>query len=248
MKISILIVVCGLIASTFALVPACVAANYCRGCDTSIPTNCTLCHNWHLGTIGAKALVNNNCVTSLTAIKGCKIYKGDLTTASTAIAGSCIMCSKDHPIVEITASGVVTVTCDKTAPTGCAKIDNCQQMKCETSDAGANYTSSCTVCAKGKGASAANACAATIPANCEVAIWFGGAALCTYPSKGYAMDSTYVTPVAYTTDTACQALVSGSTTQCQVCWDGYYWDTTLCKLSAKLIGAAFLVIVGLFIN
>jgi hypothetical protein len=249
MKISILIVVCCLIASTFAVVPACVAANYCRGCSTTIATNCTRCHNWHMGTIGAKFLSNNACVNSLTPIEGCKIYKDTLTTAPTANqAGSCVMCDKHMPIVETTASSVVTVTCAKIPPTGCAKIDNCEQMKCETSDSGASYTATCSMCEKGKGASAANACAGTIPVNCEVAAWIGSAAKCYYPSKGYAMDSTWVTPIAYTTDPACQALASGTTTQCQICWDGYYWDATVCKLSAKLIGASFLFIVGLFID
>jgi hypothetical protein len=249
MKISILIVVCCLIASTYAVVPACVAANYCRGCSETIATNCTRCHNWHMGTIGAKFLTNNACVNSLSPIKGCKIYKDTLTLAPTAnVAGSCVMCDKDMPIVETSANNVVSVTCAKTRPTACAKIDNCHQQKCETSDAGVTYTSTCISCEKEKGASAYNACAGTIPVNCEKASWFSGAAKCLYASKGYAVDSTFVTPVAYTTDSACQALVVGSTTQCSICWDGYYWDTTFCKLSAKLIGAAFLFIVGLFIN
>jgi hypothetical protein len=249
MKISILIVVCCLIASTFAVVPACIAANYCRGCDTSIATNCTRCHNYHMGTIGAKFLTSNNCVNSLTPIVGCKIYYDRLTTAPTStVAGSCVMCDKEMPIVETTTAGVVSVTCEKDLPTGCTKIDNCHQPKCTTADAGVNYTSTCVQCEKGKGASAIDACAATIPANCEVSAWIGGAAKCEYASKDYAMDSTWLTPVAYTTDSACQALMAGSITQCQICWDGYYWDTTVCKLSTQLIGAAFLFVVGLFIN
>jgi hypothetical protein len=144
MKISILIVVCCLIASTFAVVPACVAANYCRGCSETNPTNCTRCHNWHMGTIGAKFLTNHACVNSLTPIEGCKIFSDTLTNAPTAnVAGSCVMCHKGMPIVETTANLVVSVTCAKTPPIACAKIDNCEQPKCETSDAGATYTSTC---------------------------------------------------------------------------------------------------------
>jgi hypothetical protein len=54
--------------------------------------------------------------------------------------------------------------------------------------------------------------------------------------------------IAYTTESNCAHLAAGFTTQCLTCWDGYYWNTTVYKLSAKLLRAAFLAIVGLFVN
>merc|ERR1712086_1249918 len=54
--------------------------------------------------------------------------------------------------------------------------------------------------------------------------------------------------VAYTTDKNCRQLGSVVTTQCVECWDGYYWNTTMCKLFSKVFVAGFMVFIGMFIN
>jgi hypothetical protein len=55
MKLSILLVIC-LIASTMAVVPACVSATYCGECSVTAPaTDCVACHNMK-GTVGPRFL------------------------------------------------------------------------------------------------------------------------------------------------------------------------------------------------
>ena len=246
MKLSIILVIC-LIASTMAVAPACLAASYCKTCSTTDGTTCDACFNYKLGTIGAKYKTGSTCTNSATAITNCKIYSSGLVAASTLLSGACTVCDSDYTTVETTAGGVVTPTCVATRPAACAAITDCMQVRCATSNAGTTYTSTCSLCDKGKGASAVNACAGTILANCDYSMW-GSAQNCYYASSGYVVASTSLTVVAYTTDSNCQTLAASSTTQCQECWDGYYWNTTVCKLSAKVLGAAFLAVVALFIN
>jgi hypothetical protein len=73
MKLSILLVIC-LIASTMAVTPACLAASYCKGGNTTVATTCDTCFNYKLGTIGAKfkAAGTTTCTNSVSAISSCK--------------------------------------------------------------------------------------------------------------------------------------------------------------------------------
>jgi len=248
MKLSITLVIC-LIASTIAVVPACLAASYCKSCSTVTSTTCTSCFNWKMGTIGPKYMTSPTCANSVLAVAGCKIYSPNLTSATPG-AGACQNCDSSKPIVELSVGGITQGVCASSLPTGCTDIANCGQMLCSSSDAGVTYTATCKMCSSGKGASAINACAGTIITNCDVSYWSAsaGVAVCGYPKSGYAVDSTSLILTAYTTDSNCQQLVAGSTSQCGTCWDGYYWNTNVCKLSAKLLGAAFLAIISLFVN
>lgn len=249
MKLTILLTFC-LIATALAVTPACVAANYCKGCSETVATTCTSCHNWKMGKIGAKYLATDKCLLSVTAIANCKIYSSGLTVASTLSTGACLMCDSGYTMVETTTTGpVITPTCVKTKPTACTLVANCSNTNCKTSDAGVTFTTpTCNSCDSGKGASTASACAGTIVANCDTALWNGTAQACHYPKSNYAVASTGLTTVAYTTDKNCQQLQSVTATNCENCWDGYYWNTTSCKLSAKVMVAGLLFLIGLFIN
>ena len=246
MKLSIILVVC-LIASTMAVVPACLAASYCKAWSITTANNCDRCHNWKLGTIGATYVSANACLNGVAALAGCKIYNPNTITAANG-AGSCRQCNSSKPIVELTAGGDTSVVCAATLPTGCPPIANCEPQICASSDASPTYTATCLHCSSGKGVSAANACAATIMTNCETSWWAGTAQVCGYPKSGYAVERISLVLHAYATDSDFQQLATRSTTQCQTCWDGYYWNTTVWKLSAKLLGSAFLVVVGFFVK
>ena len=250
MKLYIILLVC-LISSTMSLVPACRAENYCKGCSTTTPTACTSCFNWKLGHVGAKYLTGTTCLNSATVIIRCMRYDSGLRSASTLLPGACQQCDPLYTLVEksVTIKGHVTVTptCVPNRPTGCAAIRECMQLKCSSSDAGYTYTSTCSLCNKGKGASATNFCVGTIIPNCNYSMWVSQQK-CLYAHRGYAVAFGNLSAVAYTIDINCQSLATGSTTQCQECWDGYYWNWIHCRLSAKLLGTAFLAIVGLFVN
>jgi hypothetical protein len=146
-----------------------------------------------------------------------------------------------------TTGAAIGITCPKIRPTLCDAIADCKQQECKTSDKGATYTAACVMCDSGKGASTVNACAGIIMTNCNLSFRSSTQQGCTYPKSSYVPVSDKLSLVAYFTDLNCQVLASGSTTQCQTCWDGYFWATINCKLSAKLLGAAFLFAVGLFI-
>jgi hypothetical protein len=152
MKLSILLVIC-LIASTMAATPACLAASYCKGCNTTVATTCDTCFNYKLGTIGPKWKSGTTCTNSLSAIANCKTYSPFLTAATTALTGACVTCDSDYAVVETTTGGVTTPTC-VSRPTACADITDCMQVVCKTGDAGATYASTCKICDSGKGASA----------------------------------------------------------------------------------------------
>ena len=244
MNLYIILVIC-LIPSTMAVVPACPGSSYCKACSTSTATHCTLCFNWKLGMIGPRYLSGNKCLNAQTAIPYCKVYCPNATTAMTG-ADSCEQCDNGSLVLEVTSAGVTSVVCNLLPP-GCSALADCEQQKCASSDGGHNFTATCLLCKSSKGASAANACAGTIIANCDNARWVAGAQHCAYPKSGYAVESTGLTSVAYTADSNCQQLAAGSDTQCQSCWDGYYWNTSVCKLSGKLLGAAFLAAVGFFV-
>lgn len=246
MKISTILVIC-LIASTKAVVPACLAENYCKSCSTTVATACTGCYNYK-GLIAPRYLSASDCKNSLTAIKGCKIYDDSLTSADTTIEGACRMCDFGYVILQTTTGTDVAITCLDIRPTLCAAINHCKQQECKTFDAGVTYTTACVMCDSTKGASAANACEGVKIPNCYLSFWSSTQQGCTYPNPGYVTASDKLSLVAYSTDVNCQVLASGSTTQCQTCWDGYYWALTDCKLSAKLLGATLLLSVSLFIH
>jgi hypothetical protein len=246
MKISMILAIC-FIASTMAVVPACAAASHCKSCSTTTSTACTGCYNYK-GDTGPRYLSAAACKNKVTAIKHCKIYDDSLNAAATNKEGACWMCDFGEVILETTTGNDVAITCPKTRPILCAAIANCKQQECKTSDAGTTYTTACVLCESYFGASAANACAGNMMPNCYHSFWSSTVQGCTYPKSGYVAASDKLSVIAYTTDVNCQVLASGSTTQCQTCWDGYYWASQDCKLSANLLGAGFFFAVGLFIN
>lgn len=158
------------------------------------------------------------------------------------------MCDFGYVILQTTTGTDVAITWPDIRPTLCAAIDHSKQQECKTSDDAATYTTACVMCDIARGASAANACAGVIIPNCYLSFWSSTQQGCSYPNPGYVTASDKLSLVAYSTPVDCKVLASGSTTQCQTCWDGYYWALTGCKISAKLLVATFLFAVGLFIH
>jgi len=241
-----------LIATAVAVTPACAPASYCRGCSETTATHCTTCHNWMSGTLGPRYLATNTCTTAMTAVTDCMVY-ADQTSAASTTTDNCMICKKGYYMVSGTnaTNANKATTCVKTIPTGCVAIANCRTTKCSQAAGGAaTYTATCQVCDAGKGAASTTACTATILANCDTAYWTAGSTVqgCWYPKSGYAVVNAGTSTVAYTTDKNCRQLGSVVTTQCVECWDGYYWNTTMCKLFSKVFVAGFMVFIGMFIN
>jgi len=240
-----------LIATAVAVTPACAPASYCRGCSETTATHCTTCHNWMSGTLGPRYLATNTCTTAMTAVTDCLIY-ADQTSAASTTTDNCMICKKGYYMVSGTnaTNANKATTCVKTIPTGCVAIANCRTTKCSQAAGGAaTYTATCQVCDAGKGAASTTACTGTILANCDTAYWTPGSTVqaCWYPKSGYAVVNASTSTVAYTTDKNCRQL-GVVTTQCIECWDGYYWNTTMCKLFSKVFVAGFMVFIGMFIN
>merc|ERR1711988_59338 len=128
------------------------------------------------------------------------------------------------------------------APTGCTTaIANCDQHKCT----GGVLT--CALCKSGKGHSAANLCAGTIMAGCDVTYW-DTAMKCYFPKSGFAVVFAETTTTAFTTDKNCKSLQNGSTTVCRNCWDAYYWNTTKCKLASQILAMGAIAIASFLFN
>jgi hypothetical protein len=247
MKLSILLVIC-LIASTMAVTPACVSSTYCKGCSNTTATSCTSCYN-STGTVGPRFLADAKCEGALDLITNCKTYSKSFTSKTTAtVTEACFMCDdKTYWAKELKAdaAATITVTCSKTPQTGCTLITDCAQSICKGVAATGLHT--CALCDVAKGAKAdGTACDATIITNCSQEYSNGTAAECYNAATGYAVAVGLTSVIAYTTDVNCQILLDA--TQCGTCKDTYWWDTTKCALSAKLLGAAFLAVVALFIN
>jgi hypothetical protein len=254
-KLSILLVIC-LIASTIAVTPACVSASYCKGCSNTAATQCTSCYNTSVGTLGARFLDGTlkTCTGLVTVIAGCKIYNPMLATTAVATQASCQLCTTGLMNYEVQGTTATTdpyvITCTA-AVTNCPVIANCLQPRCADASTqgtpGTFATKTCELCDGTKAADAAATClGATLMVGCQNERWNGTATSCYYPKTGYAVASGALSAITYTTDANCQILLDA--TQCGSCADGYWWNTTECTLSAKLLAAAFLAVVALFIN
>lgn len=247
MKFFVLLLV--LIASAIAVTPACAPASYCKGCSETVATTCTSCFNWMAGAIGPKAMISpaTTCGTAVAAITNCQIYNSGNGQAA-AKAGTCLLCKDGNVVVETQPTSILTAyvpTCPATAPSGCTKIANCKQTKCSKAFGATAYTTTCSLCDSGKGPSSATACAGTIMANCDLAYWSSSVQGCWHPKSGYAVVNGAASTVAYTTDKNC-VMLGVVATQCVSCWDGYYWNTTSCKLFASLISGAAFSLLALF--
>jgi hypothetical protein len=102
------------------------------------------------------------------------------------------------------------------------------------------------MCDAGKRAASAILCDNNAPlANCTNT-YFATTQKCWYPATGYSVAKDLASAVTFSADNNCRVLETA--TQCGICADGYWWDSEKCQLSAKLLGAAFLAVVALFIN
>jgi hypothetical protein len=234
------IVLLFIVASTaFAGTPACAPANKCMSCDETNVTRCLSCFNFGLGTVLARFLSAHRCTDRATTITDCKYLSPDLTTAATNISTGCFKCiNSDLAVIFNSQKTPDTIHC-KELPTGCNAIVDCEQMHCETTD-GENYTSKCLLCARGKGAFVAGGvttqCNSAMMNNCD----YMTGLKCYWPSFGYAVDFEGTATVSYTTDSNCKALQQTTRTNCRICWDGYYWDTSMCKLRSGIMAVGLL--------
>jgi len=256
-----------IIAVVFALTAqycfsvSCVKTNYCKGCDASVANKCTSCFNWGSGKVGARGhntgVTPNDCKTALhLKVTDTKDYSGStLTTANNNTISSVSRCKKDYKNW-VAASN--TLTCSKTATTispAASKISNCQTTVVNDTNGGTDEFG-CFYCNKGyaqsgtyKSASVGSSACAKYSgiANCDY-IYKTGAS--TYACAGckskYSISNAGNTCVSYTTDKNCWQLQSGNAT-CRNCWSAYYWDTSKCKLAAKIVAAGLAVVASMLL-
>ena len=205
---------CLLLLTTYvATSPSCASSLYCMGCSMSTADHCESCFNWGIGTIGARALASNACTTQLktTAITDCKFYSGT-NDGTLQTINDCTQCNKSFLNMDLNS---FLVTCNDTAinTTICTgKVSDCLQTSCYTAD-GTNYVLACSICNKGSagsGIATENAgyesCATkTGILNCDYHYLHGASTLACYScASNYAVDSTFTTCSAYTTDPNCR--------------------------------------------
>jgi len=204
------------------------------GCDETVVTKCVQCFNYGSGTILPRYLASDNCKSLVNKIAQCKYMSPDLVSGETNISTGCIRCEDSSHVIEFnTFKNPDTLKC-KAIPPGCTDITDCEQMHCTTTD-GTTYTSKCLLCAKGKGSFVAGGvttqCNGTMMTNCD----YMADNKCAFPSSGYVVDYDGTATVSFSKDANCKSLQQVTTANCRICWDGYYWDSTLCKLVGKIM-------------
>lgn len=234
------IVLLFIVASTaFAGTPACAPTDYCMSCDETNTTRCLSCFNFGTGKVRARYLTSHKCLNTATVIIDCQYLSPFLTSVDPNVSSGCFKCANsDHAVIFNSFPTPDTIHC-KALPTGCTAIVGCEQMHCSTTD-GKNYTAKCLLCAKGKGTFVAGGvttqCNTPIMINCD----YMSDNKCYWPSNGYVVDFEGTATVSYTTDGNCKSLQQTTRTNCRVCWDGYYWDTSMCKLGSGIVTVGLL--------
>lgn len=221
--------------------PSCAASGYCMGCSDTTANSCTSCFNWGSGSVKARALISNACGTQITTarqIADCEFYNGTDSNTNTRTIGSCTKCKKDFRNYVETSN---TPTCSNTAilTSTCPKISNCLNTNCYD---GTTDSTGCQLCKKNYSATTlvnasvgGSSCSSTMAiTNCEYSYLTTAGASCYSCKANYAVDSATTACASYTTDKNCRQLHSGNT-NCSQCWHSYYWNTSTCKLSAKII-------------
>jgi len=236
----------------------CAATSYCMGCSSTATTGCTACFNWGTGKVGARKLSASTPFTCTTALSvkttDCQVYTGMATNTGTS--GTCSLCkSKTWRNEAMSAANVNTMTCSNTAinTTTCTKaseVANCEQMVCrDYASAGSTDYTKCGVCKKDYWGTVDattglyTACGKTGTApitNCQVYYSTGTTNGCYVCKSKFAVKSTGASCVAFTKDSNCRQLQSDDI-NCSMCWAAYYWNATVCKLSAKVVSAVMMV-------
>jgi len=262
-KMKLIIAIVFALAATHVYSVSCVKTNYCMGCHASIVNQCIACFNWGSGKVGARALNTtanpNHCQTALAAglkVTDTKDYSGGTSAASGTVnnMGSVLRCKKTYQNFVNSSN---TLTCSKTAITispAASKVKNCQTTRVYD---GTTDNFGCMYCKKkyaqsgtyySNGSVGSSACAKySGVANCD---YIYKSAASTYACAGckskYAIASGNATCVSYTADKNCWRLQSGNTT-CETCWSAYYWDTSKCKLAAKIVMAGLAVVASMLL-
>lgn len=231
----------------------CKKSSYCLGCDSVIQDKCTACFNGGLSGIGTRELsfdpvqgVNNckNFLVEERRIKGCKYYSGSETTGGQNDVNTCFRCEEaylnwDELTLKAECSDIKGLGCkDLEKP-----IPNCLSTVCFSGRSGNSY--GCRMCDKkysgyiwdeNNNAGSLVCMKIIVISNCEFSRQVSTSTFFCYSCLvGFAVSSNETQCVAFTKDTTCRKLGSGNT-QCEYCWDGYYWDTVKCILAGYIPG------------
>lgn len=81
--------------------------------------------------------------------------------------------------------------------------------------------------------------------NCELTRQVAASShMCYACEKGYAVDFAQTGCIAWTIDSNCRRLQSGSK-DCYYCWHSYFWASNVCKLESYLMGGMGIVLGGI---
>lgn len=252
MKISILIILAISIIKINAI-PKCRKELFCMGCYQSYEDECSSCFNWGSGKIQARTMQSYICADILSLslqVKDCKYYSGGLSTGATQTADNCQVCNKTW--LNWTVHGATAACSNNPVATKCLEIKNCSQNVCYK-NADNSYFAGCRMCDEGyhgtgtRNMAGAPECikivthegvtpvACTSYKNCERYMESSTCTSCASCKAGYAVASDKLSCKAYTEDPNCNRLYSTFPNWCEVCWNGYYWDTSVCKLKSLFV-------------
>lgn len=233
----------------------CKKSSKCLGCDSVIQDKCTSCFNGGMTNAGARMLSFdpeqgvNNCKGNLEVqrtIPGCKYYSGRETTGGKNDVSTCFRCEEGFlNWDELTGKAECS---DKKGP-GCVDLEkpipNCLNTVCFSGKAGNSY--GCRMCDKkysgyiwdeNNNAGSLVCMKIIVISNCEFSLQVSTSTFFCYSCLvEFAVSSNETQCVSFTKDTTCRKLGSGNT-QCEYCWDGYYWDTVKCILNGYIRGLA----------
>jgi hypothetical protein len=215
-------------------------------CSPSTTNKCDACFNWREGIVGAKVLdtsvTPHDCKTLLNlTVADCKFYNGTLTTSTNVKdINTCQLCdsSKEYLIFK---DHEKTAVCSNTRPVGRTTISNCMTVVIFD---GLVDTQGCRMCNKGHSGSGYDSvnhtgsteCHRNVPiAGCEYVMTTQTSSYMCYSCEiDHAVSHTGFSCISFSLDKNCRTLNS-SAVYCHYCWHSYYWDQTLCKLSANLV-------------
>ena len=221
-------------------------------CNASTVDKCDACFNWGLGgAVKARALNPTlfDCSDTLDyqQVKDCKFYDGQAQIDGTArTITSCMLCAKDYLRWQVTS---LQAECTDLQPLNCLFINHCLTTVCydgTTAYAGTagstGYSYGCRMCKLGymgsgwdavNGVGSTSCVKGTTITNCEYPIATSATEFKCYGCKtDYAVASTELECVSYTTSTNCRLLNSAG--ECHYCWHAYYFDNANCVLSSYL--------------
>lgn len=233
-----------LVAYTFAAYTA-TSDLACMGGSTN--NQCTHCFNMNASKkMKVRSLATNNCKTNMTdatKVTSAVYYSGTYKNAAVAANTDVWCATTSHFSIDNNASPK-TYKCVTAWPAGITRVATCDQVTV-TKAADATLSQRCNLCAKGKAPAAGaewTSCTGTAMTNCDNQMGTN----CYLCKANFALKATATAGcVAFTKDANCRQLATGDVA-CGMCKNSYYFNKTVCKLYAKILGSVLVLMISAF--